>query len=125
MKLSKIVDPQYQMTLSKLAAQDLPLRTAFKLRGIIRASKEELAKYDEVRADALKRLGNIKEDGTLDVDTNGTVKLSEENMKLFVSELNALLVLDVNVGKIKIDELGDKATLTTNELMALEDLIVE
>jgi hypothetical protein len=42
-----------------------------------------------------------------------------------VEELNALLVMDVAVGKIKISELGDKVSLTTNELMVLDDLITE
>lgn len=125
MKLGKLVDPNYQAILKKLALQEIPLRTAFKLRGIIKVGNDEFAKYEEVRADALRRFGDKKEDGSLDMDANGTVKLSDDNMKLFVSELNALLVLDVNVGKIKIDELGDKASLTAQELMILDDLIIE
>jgi hypothetical protein len=125
MKLGKLVDPNYREILRKLAAQEIPLRTAFKLRGIIKVSNDEFAKYEEVRADALKRFGDKNEDGSLNADANGTVKLSDENMKLFVNELNALLVLDVAVGKIKIDELGDKVILTANELMALDDLITE
>jgi hypothetical protein len=125
MKLSKLVDPQYQAALAKLAAQDLPLRTAFKLRGIIKLGKDELAKYEEVRGEALKRLGDKKEDGSLDVDEKGSVRLSQENMSLFVEELNALLVLDVNVGVIKLSELGEKASLTANDLMILDSLITD
>ena len=125
MKLGKLVDPSYQAILKKLAIQEIPLRTAFKLRGIIKIGNDEFLKYEEVRADALKRFGDKKEDGSLDADEKGTVKLSEENMKKFVDELNALLVLDINVGKIKIDELGDKVSLTTQELMILDELITE
>jgi hypothetical protein len=125
MKLSKLVDPQYQGVLRKLAGQEIPLRTGFKLRGIIKAGNEELSKYEEVRAEALKRLGDKKEDGSLEVDDKGTVKLSEDNMKVFVEELNTLLVTDVNIGTVKIAELGDKVSLSTQELFILEDLIVE
>lgn len=125
MKLAKLVDPQYQTTLRKLAAQDIPLRTAFKLRGIIKSGNDELTKYEEVRADALKRFGSKREDGSLDADEKGTVNLSEDNMKLFVAELNALLVTDVSIGTIKLDELGDKCNINTTELLILDDLITE
>ena len=90
MKLSKLVDPQFQAVLRKLAAQEIPLRTAFKLKGIIKTGNDELAKYDEVRGDALKRLAS-----------------------------------DINLGNVKLSELGDKVSLTTQELLNLEDLIVE
>src|ERR1700677_395586 len=99
MKLGKLVNPNYQAVLKNIAAQEIPLRTAFKLRGIIKFGNDEFLKYEEVRADALKRFGDKNEDGSLNADANGTVKLSEENMKLFVEELNALLVMDVAVGK--------------------------
>jgi len=125
MKLGKIVDPNYQTVLRKLASQDIPLKAAFKLKGMIKIGNEELTKYEEVRADALKRFGDKKEDGSLDVDDKGTVKLAEENMQKFVDELNALLVTDINVGSVKISELGDKVSLTTQELFMLDDLIVE
>jgi len=125
MKLGKLVDPQYQAVLRKLASQEIPLRTAFKLRGIIKTGNDEFAKYEEVRADALKRFGKRKEDGSLDADEKGTVALSEENMTQFVAELNALLSTDVDVGTIKISELGEKASLTAQELTILDDLITE
>jgi hypothetical protein len=125
MKLSKLVDPQYHTTLKKLASQEIPLRTAFKLRGIIKLGADELAKYEEVRGDALKRFGTKNEDGTLVADDKGTVSLSEDNMKLFVAELNLLLLTDVSVGTIKIAELGENVSLTTHDLMILDDLIVD
>ena len=125
MKLSKLVDPQFQAVLRKLAAQEIPLRTAFKLKGIIKTGNDELAKYDEVRGDALKRFGDKKEDGSLDIDANGTVQLSSDNKEQFVAELNALLASDINLGNVKLSELGDKVSLTTQELLNLEDLIVE
>jgi len=125
MKLSKLIDPQFQAALRKLAAQDIPLKTAFKLRGTIKRGNDELAKYDEVRADTLKRLGDRTEAGDLDVDANGTVKLSADSMKLFVDQMNDLLKMDVDLGSVSINELGDKLALTTSELITLDDLITD
>ncbi len=125
MKLSKLIDPQFQTVLRKLAGQDVPLKTAYKLRGIINKGNEELAKYDTVRTDALQRLGDKNEDGSLAVDDKGTVKLSGDNLQSFTNELTALINMDIPVGNVSINELGDKLSLTTSELLTLDDLIVD
>jgi len=124
-KLSKLVDPQYQAILRKLSSQDIPLRAAFKLRGIIKSGNDELVKYDEVRGEALKRFGEKKEDGSLNIDDKGTVALSDDNRTQFINELNVLLNTDIDLGKIKLEELGDKCSLTTQELIVLDDLITD
>jgi hypothetical protein len=125
MKLSKLVDPSFQAALRKLASQDVPLRSAFKLKGMIKQVNDALAKYDEVRTDALKRYGDKDEKGELVLDENRSVKLSEDNAQNFVKELNELLNDGVEISNLKIAELGDKAALTTSELMLLEDVILD
>jgi len=125
MKLGKLVDPQFQTVLRKLATQEVPLRTAFKLKGLIKIVNDELSKYEEVRSEALKRFGNKKEDGSLEIDDKGVVKLSEENMNAFIAELNALLATDAELGSLKLSELGEKASLTAGELTILDTLVVE
>jgi hypothetical protein len=122
-KLSQLIDPNYQAILRKLSSQEIPLKTAFKLRGIVQNINAEVAKYEEVRTEALKRYGDKKEDGSLATDEKGTVGLSGENRDHFINELNALLLTDVSVGSIAPEELGDKASLTTQELIVLGDLI--
>ena len=125
MKLSKLIDPEFQNTLKKLAAQEIPLRTAFTLRGIIKSVNDELNKYDEVRTAALNQFGDKDADGKLILGEKNAVQINEENMKQFVAELNALLQTEVNVGSIKLSDLGDKASLTTSELITLDDLVTE
>lgn len=125
MKLSKLIEPQFQATLRKLAGQDIPLKTAFKLRGIIKKTNDELVKYDEVRTDALSRLGDKNEDGSLATDERGTVKLSGDNLQSFTDQLSALINTDVDVGSVGVNELGDKLTITTNDMLMLDDLITE
>lgn len=125
MKLRRLIDPQFQLALRKLASQDVGLRSAFKLKGTLKRVTDALTTYDEVRAEALKRLGKTKEDGNLDVDAGGNVQLETENLKTFTDEMNQLLDTDVEIGAVKVGDLGDKVSLSTSELMALEELVTE
>lgn len=125
MKLGKVVNPVFQNAFRKLANQQLPLRAAFLVKGISKQIQDEITKYDASRMDALKRFGTTKEDGTLESDENGNVQLSDENMKKFQEELQALLDIDVTVSSIKINDLGPSAQLSAAEASVLDDLIVE
>lgn len=126
MKLSKLVDPQFQVALRKLASQEVPLKSAFKLKGMIKQVNDALAKYDEVRTDALKRYGTKDDSGELVLEENGkNVKLSEENAQAFVQELNDLLADDVEIGSLRISDLGNNLSLSTTELILLEDVILD
>ena len=123
MKLSKLTDPQFQVALRKLASQELPLKGAFAIKGIVKKANEELVKYDEVRNEALQRLGTKNEDGSLSKNESGSVDLSEENMQLFVKELGEMLSMEIHIGSLKASDLGDKINLSANDLMALDVLI--
>lgn len=125
MELSKIIDPQFQSTLRKLASQDLPLRAAFALKGIVNNVNGELKKYDEVRGEALQRLGEKGDDGKVVVNDSGSVKLSEDSMKNFMEEMNALLTTTVDVGSVSVKDLGDKCSLSAGDLLALDGLVKE
>jgi hypothetical protein len=125
MKLGKLTDPQFQVTLRKLANQEIPLRTAFALKGIISNVSNELKKYDEVRNEALQRFGEKDETGQLIVDKDSNYQLSPENRKLFVDEMNNLISTTVNVGSVSVKDLGDKCALSASELITLDSVIVE
>lgn len=125
MKLRRLIDPQFQIALRKLAAQDVSLKSAFKLKGTVKRLTDALTTYDEVRTEALKRLGKKKEDGALDVDETGNVQLEASNLASFTAEMNALLDTDIDLGTLKGSELGDKVSLTTSELMILDELVLE
>jgi len=125
MKLGKIVNPSFQQAFRKLSGQEMPLRAAFFVKGIEKQIKEEIEKYDSSRIDSLKRLGNVKEDGKLEQDEHGNVKLSEENMKKFSEELQSLVDVDVSVSAIKINDLGSKISLSPAEVSLLDDIIKE
>ena len=124
MELKRLIDPQFQTALRKLASQDLPLKSAFLLKGIIKQVTHELNKYDEVRNEALKKYGTKNEDGTLQTE-NGSVQFTPDNLKEFSVEMENLIGCEVMVGTISINDLGDKATLTTSDLLQLDGVVRE
>ena len=125
MKLSKLVDPQFQNALRKLAAQDVPMKANKQLRNIMKQVNAALAEYDAVRTEALTRYGDKNEAGELIVDEGKSVKLSEDNGQQFVKELTELLNDDIEISTLKVADLGDKPTMSTAELMLLEDILLD
>lgn len=125
MKLSKLTESNFRIAIQKVSSQDIPLTAAFKLKGIIKRGDEELAKYEDVRKSALERLGDRDENGNIMLDDKGGVKLSTENMQKFAAELSDLLKSEVDIGTMSVADLGNKVTISANDLMALSDIFVE
>jgi hypothetical protein len=120
MKLSNLIDPRFKSALTKLNQQQLPLRVAFKLKGTIGRIDEEQKKYEDVRLAALNKYGKKNEDGTLSSDSNGNVALEGADAELFVKDLNDLLSLDIELPSFSVNELGDKVTMSSEELFLLD-----
>ena len=123
MRIANIVDDRFESIIEKLMNQKLPLKVAYKLRGInkiIRAQREE---YEALRREALNRFGNKDEAGALQVDEAGNVGFSQENLQAFLSELNDLVKIEFDVPKISLEELGNDIELSAAELAVIEDLI--
>lgn len=83
----------------------------------------ELSKYDEVRSKLLTELGDKSEDGSLLVDDSSNVKFSEEGLTTFAKHMETLLNSDVSIGTVSVEELGEQATLTVDELSLLEEIV--
>ena len=124
MKLASLTNESFQKALMKLSEQPLPAKTAFKLKGVTKKVKEELASYEELRKDALKRFGRKKADGELDLADNGNVQFEPEAMDEFVKYLQEVLTEEVELATVSISDLGD-ISLTADELLCLDELIVE
>jgi hypothetical protein len=124
MKLAQITGENFQRALDKLYSQQLPIKTAFKLKGIIKVIREEYAKYEEVRNNALKKYGKKDDKGELVVDSKNKVQFENDSYEEFLKEFNELTSLDINIDQIKLSELGD-ASLSTQDLEILNGLIVE
>lgn len=126
MKLSKIIDPRFKPVLQKLSQEKLPLKAAFKIKGIILKANEEYVKYDDLRLESLKKY-SVKDEssGELALDESGNAALLPEFAPIFVKELNELSSLDLDIGTIKVSELGDSLSLTPEELIVLDGIIID
>jgi len=123
MKLSRLIDERFQTQLKKLMASKLPIKTAYKLRDIVRNIDKAIADYDAVRNTIIAKYAKKKDDGTVDVDANGKVQLDQEVLREFAKEIGELTSVDVEIAQITIDELGDKVDPTVDDLIDLDDLI--
>ena len=124
MKLVRITDDKFHAALNKLATKPLPLRTAFKLKGISKVVREEYLKYEDVRKEALQKHALKNEDGSIKVDDRQNAQFDEAGIKDFVREINELNSVEISVPTVKVSELGNiDITLTDVEL--LDGIIVE
>lgn len=124
MKLSQLTDKRLQTTLKALMNKPLPIKTAYKLKGLVKTVNDELAKYESLRQDIIGRLADRKDDGTIATDTTGNVLFTSENRAAFFKELKDLLEMDVDMPSIKLADLGT-IDITAEDLFALDELIAE
>jgi hypothetical protein len=123
MKLEQVIDANFSAAMSKLAANNLPIKTAFKLKKIVADLDEEISRYHETRKEYLGKYAERGEDGEILQNSQGGAVLTDENQELFLQELSELLQLEVEVETVKVDELGD-ISMTPLELVYLDGLVV-
>lgn len=105
--------------------QKTPLKTSFKLKGIIKKVDGELENYEACRKELLNKHGDKNDDGTVKTDEAGNVSFSGNGFKDFVTEMNELNSIDVVVATVTIDELGDAVDLNTQDLIDLDGFVVQ
>lgn len=125
MKLVRLTDARLHTALRKLSAMPVPLRIAFKLKGIQARVDEELKKFEQVRLDALDKFGKKDAEGKVIMKPDGHVEFEPEQLKAFAAELNELGQMNIDMPSVKADELGDKVELSADELSVLDGIIVD
>lgn len=130
MKIASVLDDRFKTGMAKLASANIPMKSAFKLKGILNTINAELSKYNEVRLEAMKKYVKITEKGDMETDDKGNAIFKSEDDKLaFVKEHFDLISVDFEVKKIKLDELGNLDTvgvnITLEELQKLEETVLE
>jgi hypothetical protein len=125
--LAKIVSPKFRKSVDKLAAQELPIRAMFQLKGIVKTIREETTKWDELQLDAAKKWADKDEDGKPILEKSDGkstyYKMDHENMIKFAAEMGELAKVEIDIAEVKISELGN-VKLTTDDLVEL-DFVVE
>ena len=124
MKLGRIVDPKFQNALAKLAAQEISPEAAMTLKENILDFNVELKKYDVTRKEAIQRLANKNEDGSVFIDAEGMAKLDGDNLKSYQDQFTALHDSEVSVKTVKISDVGTKAFISVEDLILLHEVVV-
>ena len=123
-KLSRIADSRLHAALNKLSNAQMPLKTAFKFKGIMKIVREEFTKYDEVRKEAIQKHSIKNEDGSIKVDEYDNATFTDEGLQAFIVELNELGSLEIEVPTIKVSELNEDVNVTLEEVEILDGIIV-
>jgi hypothetical protein len=107
-------------------SSDIPMMAAFKLKGIVKQIDEASSNMEEARKASLKRFTKKKEDGEMETDDKGNVVFSDdESRNSFFKEYQDLLDGEAEVGNVRVQELGDKVSITVVDLLNLEDIVVQ
>ena len=102
------------ISLGKLAAQDLPIKSSYWLSRLAKAAEAEMKTLEDARIKLVKRLG--EDDGA------GNYSIPADAMEAFSAEMNELLaeVIDLPGERIKPDSLGDGVRLSAIDLINLD-----
>ena len=125
MRLSKLIDPRFKALIVSLQSEVIPLKGAFKLKGIVKAIDVELNKYEDLRKEALNKFGRKDDKGELVLDDKGNVQFDDAQVQDFMKELQDLVNLEVSIPTMSISDLGDKLSLSVQDLFLLEDVVVD
>ena len=123
MKLGSIVDSGFQSSLTKLIACDLPVRTAFKLKGIATTIATEHEKYNKLRMELITRFAETEENGELKKQENGDAVFTESEYEKFLGEFRELQSIDVEIPTIALSELETLKGFKADDFLRLGDLI--
>jgi len=120
--LGKLSNPAFTAAMQELLTKSLPVKTAFKLKGLTNLFNGELAKFGELRKAILDKHCKKNEDGSPDVDANSNYQFDPEALPLVTTELNDLLSIEVEFNHVSIDELGN-IDVTAQTLFDLGDIV--
>lgn len=110
--------------LKGLSQKSLKARSAYAVSKIIKAADAEMTTFNETRMELIKKYGEKKEDGELNSDENGNVRIPPESLNDFNKELQELLKapVEINANKIRMEDIGD-VEFTPAEMAQLDEFI--
>jgi hypothetical protein len=123
MKLARLIDPGFQKSITSLAKQSLPLKTAWLLRAVVKNVEGELIRYEELRKEALVKYGKKAEDGTVETDELHQVQFDQKGMQAFAADIGDLVNIEVDLPTITLAELGEEVKLSVEDIMNLDGLL--
>ena len=110
--------------INALSQETTSMPTAFYIARNSRIIKEEASAIDEARQKLLMELAAKKEDGSLDTQENGMIRIDDNRLPLFNEEMNKLFntEIEISIRKIPLSAL-DKVNLPINSVEVLLPII--
>lgn len=110
-------------SIKKLVNSEIPIKISYRLSKIIAKLSTELSLFEEHRITLVRKYAETTE------DESGTsqVKVSKENMPLFIEEFNTLLQEPVTIQfvPININSLGDNLNFSPLDMVNLQKFFIE
>lgn len=108
--------------LAKINASELGIKTSFKIAKAIKKVEENLSLYNSEKKKLFSKYGEKKEDGELNIDENGQLRILDSiSFNRDLEELNNIEV-ELEVEKLDIEELNG-VVLTPGEVITIDYLI--
>lgn len=95
--------------LRELSTKSFKGATTFKIARLIRELDKETILFEESRHKLAEKYGARKEDGSLDVMEDGTIKIQEDKIQECNEEMTILLTteIEINAEKISVEAFND------------------
>ena len=124
MKLGFVASPQFAASLNVLLeSSDLPVKTMFKLRNIVKVVREKITEHDETRNQIVNKYARKDENGNLVYIENDKVSFPPEHTAAVNKALTDLYNIDVEFVTISVEELGDFTGLKGKDFANLEFIV--
>ena len=110
-------------SIKKLVNSEIPIKISYRLSKIIAKLSTELSLFEEHRVALVKKYAETIEDDS----GNSQVKVSKENMPLFMEEFNTLFQEPVSIQfvPININSLGDNLNFSPLDMVNLQKFFIE
>lgn len=123
MQLKALSNPQFFQSLNKIMRAEIPVKLAWKLKGMAKFLDDQNKTYDDMRKELLKKHGEKDDKGELKMDERGQVVFKEDGKDKFIKEHRELLEQPVEIkDKIKLSDING-IKLSASDLLVLEDII--
>lgn len=123
MKLGKLANPGFSKSFAVLLkCPKVPMRTNFKLRGLISTIDAQVTQYNATRTGLIDQYALKNEKGenvTEIIKEHSITRLIPERVKEYNSKILELESLDVEVPVIKFSELGENLDLDKDNTLGL------
>lgn len=112
--------------INALSQEKTTMPTAYYIAKNTKIIKEEAASIDEARQKLIMEFGEKKDDGSLNTQENGMVKIEDSKLTAFTEQLNNLLNAEINIDikKIPLSSL-QQINIPINSVEVLLPIIID